>query len=127
MHWRHRLVLPLAALALAGCASTFHGSYVVGERYFKTSIDTSSVIVLSIDGTDTLQRRTLVDPGVRQIAVQAPPVPGAPNETATFTVDIKPCHTYYIVAVRANPISAAFTPKVDFAEPLAGCTPPPAK
>ncbi|MFN9209722.1 MAG: hypothetical protein ACK6C0_08900 [Betaproteobacteria bacterium] len=127
MHWQQRLILALATLALTGCASSFHGSYIVGERYFKTSIDTFPVIILSIDGTDTLQRRTLVDPGVRQVGVQAPPVPGAPNETATFTVDVKPCFTYYIVAVRANPIAAAFTPKVDFAEPLAGCTPPPAK
>lgn len=114
------------ALLLAGCASSFHGSFLVGERYFKTNIDTFPVIILSVDGRDYLERRILVDPGMRQITVQAPPVPGAPNETATFTVDVKPCFTYYIVAVRENPILAAFTPKVDFAEPLAGCTPPPA-
>jgi hypothetical protein len=117
----------LGAALLAGCATSFHGSYLVGERYFKTNLDTFPVIVLSVDGRDYLERRILVDPGPRQIGVQAPPVPGAPNETATFTVDVKPCFTYYIVAVRENPIAASFTPRVDYAEPLAGCTPPPAK
>ena len=116
-----------AAALLAGCASSFHGSFLVGERWFKTSIDTQPVVILSVDGRDTTQRRVLVDPGVREIRVQAMPVPGAPNETRTFTLDVKPCFTYYIVAVRESRISADFTPRVDYAQPLAGCTPPPEK
>ena len=116
-----------AAALLAGCASSFHGSFLVGERWFKTSIDTQPVVILSVDGRDTTQRRVLVDPGVREIRVQAMPVPGAPNETRTFTLDVKPCFTYYIVAVRDSRISADFTPRVDYAQPLAGCTPPPEK
>jgi hypothetical protein len=120
------LLVPVAAV-LAGCASSFHGSYLVGERWFKTNIDTQPVIILSVDGRDTTMRRVLVDPGLREIRVQAPPVPGAPQETATLQVDVKPCFTYYIVAVRENRLSAAFTPRVDYAQPLAGCTPPPEK
>jgi hypothetical protein len=112
---------------LTGCASSFHGSYLVGDRYFKTNIDTQPVVILGVDNWDTVQRRTLVEPGVHVIQVQAMPVPGAPQETASFKLDVKPCFTYYIVAVRDNPIAASFTPKVDYAEPLAGCTPPPEK
>jgi hypothetical protein len=112
---------------LSGCASSFHGSYLVGQRYFKTNIDTQPVIILGIDDWDTTQRRTLVEPGVHLIRVQAMPVPGAPQETGSFKLDVKPCFTYYIVAVRENPITAAFTPRVDYAEPLAGCTPPEVK
>jgi hypothetical protein len=115
----------LAATLLGGCASSFHESYLIGERYFQTNIDTHPVIILGVDGTDYLQRRILVTPGLRAIRVQAPPVPGAPNETASFSVDVQPCFTYYIVAVRANPLLASFTPRVDYAEPLGGCTPPP--
>jgi hypothetical protein len=111
-----------AALLLSGCASSFHGSYLVGERYFKTRIDTQPVIILGVDDRDTTQRRVLVDPGTRRVRVQAMPVPGAPNQTATLTIDVKPCHTYYIVAVRETPITANFQPQVDFVQPLGGCT-----
>jgi hypothetical protein len=113
-----------ASVALAGCASTFHGSYLIGERYFKARMDTHPVIILGVDDRDTTQRRVLVEPGVRAVRVQAPPVPGAANETATLKIDVKPCHTYYIVAQRANRLTAEFTPIVDFVEPLGGCTPP---
>ena len=116
-----------AAAALAGCASTFHGSYLVGERYFKARIDTFPVIILGVDDRDTTQRRVLVEPGVRAVRVQAPPVPGAAHETATLKIDIQPCHTYYIVAQRANRLTAEFTPIVDHVEPLGGCTPGDAK
>ena len=122
------LAVPLAAATvLAGCASSFHGSYLVGERWFRTNIDTQPVIILGVDGRDTTMRRVLVDPGLRQVTVQAMPVPGAPNETRTFTLDVQPCFTYYIVAFRETRITADFTPRVDYAQPLAGCTPEPVK
>jgi hypothetical protein len=119
--------LTAAVVLLSGCASSFHSSYLVGQRYFKASIDTQPVIILGVDDRDTTQRRVLVEPGVREIRVQAMPVPGAPQETGTLKLDVKPCFTYYIVAVRDNRIAADFTPRVDYAEPLAGCTPPPEK
>jgi hypothetical protein len=120
-------LLLAAATVLSGCASSFHGSFLVGQRYFKSNIDTQPVIILGIDDWDTTDRRVLVEPGERVIRVQAMPVPGAPNETASFKLDVKPCFTYYIVAVRVNPIAADFTPRVDYAEPLSGCTPLPKK
>jgi len=110
-----------------GCASTTQPSFVVGERWFKASMDTEPVIILGIDNWDTVQRRTLVDPGSHVIRVQALPVPGAPNETSQLTLDVKPCFTYYIVAERPNRLTAAFIPKVDYAEPLGGCDPKSAK
>jgi hypothetical protein len=116
-----------AAALLSGCASSFHDSYLVGQRWFKTNIDTQPVIILGVDNWDTTQRRVLVTPGEHVIRVQALPVPGAPQETGALKLDIKPCFTYYIVAVRANRIAADFTPRVDYEEPLAGCTPPPEK
>jgi hypothetical protein len=118
-----------AASLLSGCASSsFDGSYLVGNRYFRANMDTQPVIILGVDDWDTTERRVLVEPGMRVIRVQAMPVPGAPNETAALKLDVKPCFTYYIVAVRENPMVANFTPKVDYAEPLGGCNPnPPAK
>ncbi len=120
-------LIAIAAL-MSGCATSFDGSYLVGQRYFKTNIDTQPVIILGVDNWDTTDRRVLVEPGERVVRVQAMPVPGAPFETASFKLDVKPCFTYYIVAVRENPILAEFTPRVDYAEPLGGCNPnPPAK
>ena len=117
------LALVVCAALLIGCASTNQPSYVVGDRWFKASMDTEPVIILGIDDRDTVQRRTLVDPGSRVIRMQAMPVPGAPNELGRLTLDVKPCFTYYIVAERPNRLTAAFTPKVDYVEPLGGCDP----
>ena len=55
--------LTAAAALLSGCASSFHGSYLVGQRYFKTNIDTQPVIILGVDNWDTTERRVLVEPG----------------------------------------------------------------
>jgi hypothetical protein len=126
-----RLLLTMSLIsgsaALAGCATSFEGSFLVGERFWRARMDTQPVIILGVDDRDTTQRRVLVEPGVRVVRVQAPPVPGAPNETAALKIDVKPCHIYYIVAQRANRLTAAFTPIVDHVEPLGGCTPQDAK
>lgn len=119
-------LIAVAALA-AGCATSFDGSYLVGYKWYKTNLDTQPVIILGVDNWDTTEKRVLVQPGEHVVRVQALPVPGAPQETASLKLDVKPCFTYYIVAVRANPISAEFTPQVDYAEPLAGCNPNAAK
>jgi hypothetical protein len=118
--------LSAAAIVLSGCASSFHGSYLVGQRYFMSNLDTQPVLILGVDNWDTTERRVLVEPGEHVIRVQAMPVPGAPQETGALKLDVKPCFTYYIVAVRDTRIVASFTPRVDYAEPLGGCTPPPA-
>ena len=119
-------LIAFAALA-SGCATSFDGSYLVGYRWYKTNIDTQPVIILGVDNWDTTERRVLVQPGEHVVRVQALPVPGAPQETASLKLDVKPCFTYYIVAVRENRITAEFTPRVDYAEPLAGCNPNAAK
>lgn len=107
---------------LSGCASTFTDSYLVGERYFRADANTTPVIILGVDDWDTLQRRVLITPGPHVIRVQASPVPGAPQPTASLKLDVKPCTQYYIVAWRQNPMMAEFEPRVDYAAPLAGCT-----
>jgi hypothetical protein len=119
--------LVAVAALMSGCATSFDGSYLIGERYYRTNIDTQPVIILGVDNWDTTQRRVLVEPGEHVIRLQALPVPGAPQETASFKLDVKPCFTYYIVAVRENPIAAEFTPRVDYAQPLGGCNPNAAK
>ena len=114
------------AAALAGCASAYHASQIVGERYFRTPIDTWNVTILRIDGRDWVQRPALVDPGLRLVTVQGPSAPASPQgETRSIDLNVAPCTRYYLVAVRPNPLSADFSVKVDHEEPVSGCTPPP--
>ena len=114
----------LVTALVAGCSSIDNQpSYLVGERWYKANMDTQPVLILGVDNWDTTQRRVLVDPGMHTVRVQAMPVPGAPQETSSIKIDVKPCFTYYIVAWRENPLVAQFTPKVDYAEPVGGCTP----
>lgn len=119
-------VLTVLTVLTAGCAGSFHDSYLVGDRWYKTNIDTYPVIIIGVDGMDTVQHRVLVSPGRRAIRVQGPGAAGISGTIEQFELDVRPCFTYYIVAEKASPLAIDFVPKVDFAEPLAGCTPFPA-
>ena len=130
----HRIRAPLAAAAtfvlLAGCASSnYHYSQIDGRRYFKTNIDTYAVLISRIDGESPSTRPpALVDPGVRTIEVQGPPtITNTAGELRNFTLDVKPCTRYYLVAVKAARLDNDFTVRVDYEEPVPGCTPPPSK
>jgi hypothetical protein len=115
-----RLMVAAVALTATGCASTF--SYIDGNRYFRTGLNTHSVIVLDIDGKSQLRNPVMVDPGARVVRVQGPAAPGFRfGQDRTLTLDVKPCTHYYLKAVTPNAISADFTPMVDYEEPIAGC------
>ncbi len=124
-----RALAVAAAVALGGCASTgFHYSQIVGTRYFKTNIDTYPVSINEVDGRSYLGNApVLVDPGLRKVVVQGPPTFVDLALTRSIELDVKPCTRYYLVAVKASPLDNDFSVRVDFAEPLAGCTPPPPK
>lgn len=116
-------------VVLGACASAsdnFHYSQVVGDRYFKTNIDTYPVDIAAVDGRNYLGRMpVLVDPGVRQIVVQGPPTVVDLRLTRDIALDVKPCTRYYLVAQKASPLENDFEVRVDFEQPIAGCTPPP--
>lgn len=115
-----RLIVAGAALAAAGCASTF--SYIDGNRYHKAEIHSYPVIVLDVDGVSYTRNPVMVDPGKRVIRVQGPAAPGFTyGETRTIAVDVKPCVRYYLKAVKQNSVQQDFTPMVDYEEPIAGC------
>ena len=124
-----RAFVALGIVALAGCATTeYHYSQLYGQRYYKTPLDTYPVTIVRVDGKDTTLRPVLVDPGLRRITVQGPPG-GASRlgEEREFALDVRPCTRYYLVAVRDNRLDADFAVRVDYEEPVGGCTPPPAK
>ena len=121
-----RTAAALGVVALAACASTdYHYSQLYGTRYNRAPIDTYPVTIVRVDGKDTLQRPVLVDPGLRKIAVQGPP--GAAShlgEEREISLDVRPCTRYYLVAVRPNRLSSDFEVRIDYQEPVGGCTPP---
>ncbi len=121
------VVVPvLAAAVLAGCASSgYHYSQLDGHRYYKTPIDTHPVQIVRIDGHDTVFSPVQVDPGLRQVTVQGPPTSTSRyGEQRTIDLNVAPCTRYYLVAVKDNRLSNDFTVKVDYQEPIGGCTPP---
>jgi hypothetical protein len=121
-----RLAAAACAVALVACASTdYHYSQLVGYRYYRAPVDTYPVTIVRVDGKSTTLRPVLVDPGLRQVTVQGPP--GAANPTGEqreIALQVRPCTRYYLVAVRPNRLVADFDVRVDYQEPVSGCTPP---
>jgi hypothetical protein len=122
----HRVVAIIAITTLAACASTdYHFSQLYGKRYYRAPIDTYDVTILRVDGQDTLFRPVLVEPGVRKVVVQGPPG-GALHlgEEREIALDVRPCTRYYLVAVKSNRLNSDFDIRIDYEEPVGGCTPP---
>ena len=111
-------------LTVGGCASAdYHYSQLVGTRYFRAPIDTYPVSILRVDGDTNVFRQALVEPGLRQVTLQGPPSPATSTGLVmTFALDVAPCTKYYLVAVKANKLDSDYVPRVDFSEPIAGCT-----
>ena len=111
------LLLGSAAL-LAGCATSTATSQLLGERYFLTNIDTYALDIASVDGVSSTLSPQFVEPGTRRLVLRGPPGGAGYSAVESFTLEVKPCTRYYIVAVKANPLDTEFTPRVDFAMPL---------
>ena len=122
------LFIPGAALfaaVLGGCATQPLPSELLGTRYFLTPIDTYPVSIVSVDGRSSTLVPIRVDPGRHRIALRSTPGGAGFSDRLVFELDVKPCTRYYIVAQRTNRLSAEFTPKIDYQEPLPGCLAPP--
>ena len=121
-----RVAAALAALAIGACAATdYNYSQLYGRRYFKAPIDTYPVTILRVDGEDFLNRPVLVSPGTRKITVQGPPGgTGGVGDQQQISMEIAPCTRYFLVAVKPSPLQSSFAVRVDYQEPVGGCTPP---
>lgn len=125
MNTMMRVSLALAVVALSACAAVPRPSEVVGWRYQKTDLHSYPLTILSVDGRGELDAVVRLDPGARELVVQAPPTPTRRlGLTQLYRLDVAPCTRYYLVAVKENALSNQFTVRVDATEPLAGCLPP---
>ena len=114
-------IFALAGLVLAllqGCATTPSFSQLVGERYFVTNLDTYPLLIAAVDGSSSTITPKFVEPGVRQLVLQGPSGAAGIPPVLNYTLDVKPCTRYYIVAVKASPLDNNFTPRIDYEMPL---------
>ena len=113
------------AAALAACAGLPQPySQLYGTRYYKVPIDTYPVQIVRVDGHDTTSSPVFIESGVRQITVQGPSdgLHRGYGEQRTTTLDLAPCTRYYLVAQKANRLSTNFEIKIDYQEPIGGCS-----
>jgi hypothetical protein len=122
---RAALLLALPA-CLAGCATPYQYSQLVGTRYFRVPINTYPVAVVRVDGESTpLNGPVLVEPGLRRVVVQAGPTAARSfGEERVMELRVLPCTRYYLVAEKLNSLASDFTPRIDHQEPVPGCTAP---
>jgi hypothetical protein len=115
-----RYLLLACAAAFAGCATPY--SEISGHRYFKAPIDTYPLEVVSVDGEFPLYEPARVDPGRREVKVRAFPAASQHVGTAkTYSLDVKPCTTYYLVAVKPTRLHTDYDVKVDYEQAVPGC------
>ena len=119
------IVLAVAGASLittltAGCSTVY--SQLDGTRFHRVPIDTYPVVVARVDGESYLRNPVLVEPGLRKIMVQGPPtVTSRDGDLREFSLEVKPCTHYHLVAVKRSPLSNDFTVKVDHEFPLSSC------
>jgi hypothetical protein len=108
----------VGAALLQACASNPATSQLLGERFFLTPIDTYPLQIAAVDGSSSTVRPQFVEPGTRRLVLRGPPGGAGFSEVQAFTLEVKPCTRYYIVAVKANPLDTHFTPRIDYEMPL---------
>jgi hypothetical protein len=117
--------LVLGAAILTGCATGDQFSYIQGQRWNRSELNTFDVMVIRVDDKDYVQRGyepIRIDPGMHKIVVQGPSVAGFRHgEQRTLTLDVKPCTRYWLEAKKSNALSQDFEPRVNYSEPIAGC------
>jgi hypothetical protein len=131
-----RLLIPaFAIVALAGCAGngpmTYGQALKLGDSFITTEMPDQlatnqyPVSVLSIDGADPTWAPALVKPGKRTLLVAGPMPPGLSTPmNKTFTLDVKPCTTYYVVAQKTSAMAPDYQVVVAATKPVANCKAP---
>jgi hypothetical protein len=116
------LLVPALA-AVGACSTTEKYSYLDGERWVRSELNTFDTVILSVDGRSyTWNSRIRVDPGPHHIVFQTAPAAGfrfSPEKSLDLVVE--PCTRYWFEARRGNRLEQDFEPRVNYQEPIAGC------
>jgi hypothetical protein len=117
----------LAALALAGCASSKPRAEVTGRIGASPGLDISAVDIIGIDGQMLFDRKTwrVLSPGPHQLQVLTTrKVRRGDQEPGYMFLLAEPCVRYYIVARHFGDVGSTATdwaPEVARTEPIEGC------
>jgi len=121
------LAAAAASMIVAACATPEGFAYLQGGRWKKAELNTFDVMIISVDGKHYIERPgqpVMIEPGNRKIVIQGPPVAGFRyGEQRTLELDVQPCTRYWFEAKKENALSQDFVPRVNYSEPIAGCTP----
>jgi hypothetical protein len=117
----------LAAIALAGCATSQPFSQLDGYRWHKVTLNTFDVTIISVDGEHHIQRERdvpiMITPGQHKIVVQGPPTAGFRyGSQRTLDLNVEPCTRYWLEARKTNALLQDFEPAVNYSERIAGCS-----
>jgi len=118
----------LAPTFLTGCQTwgpTW--SELTGQRYNVTIPNRRPAIIDRVNDQGAFPDPNLikVEPGEKRLVVQGP-APGWAGGPPlhVMMLNVEPCKRYYINAQFENTITQAWTPVVDFVEPIGGCLVP---
>jgi hypothetical protein len=102
-------------------------SELSGQRYNVTIPNRRPAIIDQVDRQGAFPDPNMikVDPGMHRLVVQGP-APGWPGGPPLHVMElsVEPCKRYYINAQFENTITQAWTPVVDFVEPIGDCVVP---
>jgi hypothetical protein len=121
-----RLCLPLASLAVVGCASA-PLSFIVGDPQTRTDQNLFPVRVVSVDRKiyfNTPNQPVQIAPGPRSLVLEATGGSSARGAAQrTYVLNIEPCTRYYLVAKRAGRMEFDWELHVERKETVGGCDP----
>jgi hypothetical protein len=116
--------LVCVGLSVAGCTTSKPFAQLEGYRWNKTEINTYDAVIVSIDGKSyPYNDRIIVEPGQHHLVLQARPAAGfrlIPEES--MDLNVEPCMRYWFEAKRTNALEQRFEPRINYQEPIPGCS-----
>jgi hypothetical protein len=113
----------IAVAVLGGCATTGKYSYLDGERWDRSGLDTYDTVILEVDGRSySYNDRIRIDPGTHRIVFQTKPAAGFSfSPRKELVLNVEPCMRYWFEAKRINAAQQDFEPRVNYKEHIPGC------
>lgn len=116
-------VLASLVAGLVSCATREQFSYLYGDRWVRSELDTYDTVILAVDGHSyTYNDRIRVEPGEHHIFFDTLPSSGFSfSPRKELVLNVEPCTRYYFEAKRQNNAQQDFELRVNYKEPIPGC------
>ena len=118
----------LLAIALVSATSAWAGpfdqpySIIETDRARSADPNLRPVIVNRVDGHNSMNNRSVIEPGLHKVTIDLPPRKGFHEATqVTFDLETKPCVRYYVAAELKSQTLQEWTPVVRHEDPIGEC------